>query len=72
MPERKRVWPSVKRDSIIFAVGLGLVVNEYVIRPEPRAFGFALILACFGLAPVWHANDIAKRILGSGDEEKKT
>lgn len=66
---QKRVWPTVQRDTIIFIVGLALVVNEFFVRDEPRAFGVGLILACFGLAPVWHANDIAKRILG-GDEEK--
>ena len=61
-PERPRRWANVRRDTVIWLMGIGFSVNEMVIEPQPRAQALAFCVLLLGLPSVLNVNDLLKRM----------
>lgn len=60
----------MRRDTIIWMMGIGLTLNEFLFEPEIRPEALIFCAGLLGLPGILVANEVAKRVLLSGDEEK--
>ncbi len=61
----ERQWVHVRRDTIIWLMGIGFSVNEMVIRSDVRAEALAFCVLLLGLPAVLGVNDLLKRMSGA-------
>jgi len=68
-PEVRRRWPTLKRDSFLWALAVAIVVNEIFIRTEIRVEALIFAAGFLGAPGILAFNTQAKRLLQ--EEEKQ-
>lgn len=64
---RKRFWQKITRDLILFVVGIGLIINEAVIRQgDPRESLILLFAGMVGLPAILRADELRRHLNGNG------
>lgn len=67
-PQPRR-WPTLKRDSIIWLLGLGIAVNEAIVQDKAQAEVLVFAAGLLGLPGILAANEYAKKVLDSADRK---
>lgn len=71
--QNKKRWPTLRRDTVIWVMGIGLTLNEFLLEPKIRPEALVFCAALLGLPGILAANEAAKRLLlGSKEEDEKT
>lgn len=75
MASRKRRrthnWAKIRRDTVIWLMGIGLTLNEFLLEERIRAEALVFCGLLLGLPKILDANEAAKRLLGAVSEEDK-
>jgi hypothetical protein len=61
-------WPSVTRDTVLFVVGLGLIIHEAFIRTGPTRPEFLMLFAAMVGLPVAIRRDEGRRADAANDD----
>lgn len=63
--QKKPKWKTIKRDTIIWFMGIGLTLNEFLFEPQIRSQALVFCGLLLGLPGILAANDFAKRVLAA-------
>lgn len=61
----RRKWPTLKRDSVIWLLGLGIAFNEAILQDKAQAEVLVFAAGLLGLPGILAANDFAKRLVAA-------
>jgi hypothetical protein len=61
-------WPTITRDSVLFAFGLGGIVNEAFVRSEPTRPELLVLFAGMVGLPVALRRDEGRRAVDADDD----
>lgn len=62
---KKRKWSTIRRDTIIWVMGVGLTLNELLVEPEIRSQALVFCGLLLGLPGILAANEFAKKVLSA-------
>lgn len=63
-PRSKR-WPTLRRDTIIWCLGIGIAVNEALIQPKAQSEVLLFAAGLLGLPGILAANEYGKKIIAA-------
>lgn len=66
--KRALPWRTVRRDTVIWLMGIGLTLNEFLLEPKIRPEALVFCAGLLGLPGILAANEVAKRLLLGGTE----
>lgn len=70
MAGRSKKWRTVKRDTVIWLMGIGLTLNEFLLEPEIRPEALIFCAGLLGLPGILAANEVARKLLLGGEEKE--
>jgi hypothetical protein len=62
---KKYKWRTIRRDTVIWIMGIGLTLNEFLIEPRIRSEALVFCGLMLGLPGILAANDFAKRVVAA-------
>lgn len=65
-----RRWPTLKRDSVIWILGLGIAVNEALVQDRAQAEVLVFAAGLLGLPGILAANEYAKRVVEAVEKKE--
>lgn len=66
-----RKWPTIRRDTVIWLMGIGLTLNEFLVEPKPRPEALVFCGMLLGLPGVLAAKEYATRVLDAAESKEE-